>query len=125
LQGSFEEVMAELYPALEQRLAAVLRDPEEARDVAQECLSARLPRLVGLRWDRCPGLALHHRPAFLQVSRPVEWTPSVDPDLWQALAKLEPRHRAALVLHAVDGYTQAELGRSASHGFREYHSRSD
>jgi hypothetical protein len=28
--------MAEHYPALEQRLAVVLRDPEEARDIAQE-----------------------------------------------------------------------------------------
>ncbi len=124
MQGSFEDVMAELYPALEQRLAAVLRDPEEARDVAQE---AYLRAYRGWTtfdgtdargWLYTIGLRLAFNElrrrkrwrAFLQRSRPDAWTPSVEPDLWQALGKLEPRHRAALVLHVVDGYTQAELG---------------
>jgi RNA polymerase sigma-70 factor (ECF subfamily) len=36
LERSFEESMTELYPALQQRLALVVHDPEEARDLAQE-----------------------------------------------------------------------------------------
>ena len=32
-----------------------------------------------------------------------------DPDLWRALAELEPRQRAALVLATLDGYTHAEI----------------
>ena len=117
--------MAELYPALEQRLAAVLRDPEEARDMAQEAYLrayrgwSTFDGTDARAWLYTIGLRLAFNElrrrkrwrAFLQRSWPMEWTPSVDPDLWQALARLEPRHRAALVLHVVDGYTQAELGR--------------
>lgn len=32
-----------------------------------------------------------------------------EPDLWRALAQLEPRQRAALVLATLDGYTHAEI----------------
>jgi RNA polymerase sigma-70 factor (ECF subfamily) len=31
------------------------------------------------------------------------------PDLWLALAQLDPLHRAALVLSTLDGYTHAEI----------------
>ena len=33
----------------------------------------------------------------------------VNPDLWCALLKLEPKVRAALVLTVLDGYTQDEV----------------
>ncbi len=35
---------------------------------------------------------------------------SSEPDLWIALAQLEPRLRAALLLSTLDGYTHAEIG---------------
>jgi RNA polymerase sigma-70 factor (ECF subfamily) len=41
---------------------------------------------------------------------PPPWQDGIDPDLSAALAKLEPRTRAAMVLSAVDGYTHAEIG---------------
>ncbi len=34
----------------------------------------------------------------------------VDPDLWAAIGRLEPRVRAALLASALDGYTQREIG---------------
>ncbi len=33
-----------------------------------------------------------------------------EPDLWIALAQLEPSHRAALLLSTLDGYTHPEIG---------------
>jgi RNA polymerase sigma-70 factor (ECF subfamily) len=35
---------------------------------------------------------------------------TTDPDLWRALADLDRRTRAALVLTVLDGYTQEEAG---------------
>lgn len=35
---------------------------------------------------------------------------AVDPDLWTALASLERRQRAALLLNVLDGYSQVEIG---------------
>ncbi|MEX2011758.1 MAG: sigma-70 region 4 domain-containing protein, partial [Chloroflexota bacterium] len=37
------------------------------------------------------------------------WAMSVDPDLWSALAELDRRTRAALLLNVLDGYTHAEI----------------
>ncbi len=39
------------------------------------------------------------------------WDDIVDPDLLTALRELEPRRRSALLLNAVDGYTQSEVAR--------------
>jgi RNA polymerase sigma-70 factor, ECF subfamily len=122
-RASFEEVVAPLFPALHQRLTVVLRDPGEAEDVAQEAY------LRAYRsWDRFDGsdarawlYTIGLRLAFNELRRRRRWVfghrsesdvfqPSVDPDLWAAIAALEPRHRAALVLHVVDGYTQSEVG---------------
>jgi RNA polymerase sigma-70 factor (ECF subfamily) len=36
---------------------------------------------------------------------------SSEPDLWIALGELEPRHRAALLLSTLEGYTHDEIGR--------------
>jgi RNA polymerase sigma factor (sigma-70 family) len=38
------------------------------------------------------------------------WAIASDPDLWRALARLDLRVRAALVLNVLDGYTQSEVG---------------
>lgn len=39
------------------------------------------------------------------------WAMSSEPDLWGALAQLEPHQRAALLLSTLDGYTHHEIGR--------------
>jgi RNA polymerase sigma-70 factor (ECF subfamily) len=125
LERSFEAAMAEHYPALEQRLAVVLRDPEEARDIAQEAYLRAFrawPKFDGVdprAWLYTIGLRLafnelRRRRGWLRALQrarpPAQWTPPTEPDLWHAIGQLEPRQRAALVLHVVDGYTQAEIG---------------
>jgi RNA polymerase sigma-70 factor (ECF subfamily) len=125
LERSFETSMAELYPALEQRLAVVLRDPEEARDVAQEAFLrayqawSRFDGADPRAWLYTIGLRLafnelRRRRGWLRTlerARPLaEWSPAIEPDLWKAIGELDPRQRAALVLHVVDGYTQTEIG---------------
>jgi RNA polymerase sigma-70 factor (ECF subfamily) len=37
------------------------------------------------------------------------WAIAADPDLWRALARLDRRSRAAIVLTTVDGYSQDEV----------------
>lgn len=125
MERSFEASMAEFYPALEQRLAVVLRDPEEARDVAQQAYLRAFrawQRFDGAdprAWLYTIGLRLafnelRRRRGWLRVLQrarsPAAWSPPFDPDLWGAIGQLDPRQRAALVLHVVDGYTQAEIG---------------
>ncbi len=124
MERSFEAVMADLYPALEQRLAAVLRDPEEARDVAQEAYLrafrgwSTFDGADARAWLYTIGLRLAFNELrrrrglrrFLERPPAAEWTPAVEPDLWQAVGRLNPHQRAALILHVVDGYTQAEIG---------------
>jgi RNA polymerase sigma-70 factor (ECF subfamily) len=43
-----------------------------------------------------------------------EWAMTTDPDLWRALAQLDRRTRAALVLTVLDGYTQDEVAEMMS-----------
>jgi RNA polymerase sigma-70 factor (ECF subfamily) len=126
-RAAFEDAVAPHFPALTQRLTLVLRDPHEAEDVAQEAY------LRAFRaWDRFDGADVRAwlytiglRLAFNEMRRRRRWTfarsvppetfqPSIEPDLWAAIGALEPRHRAALVLHVVDGYTQAEVGKMLS-----------
>ena len=121
--SSFEDAVAPHYPALIQRLTLVLRDPREAEDVAQEAYLrafrawTRFDGTDARGWLYTIGLRL----AFNELRRRRRWIfgrpmpspafePAGDPDLWAAIGGLEPRHRAALVLHVVDGYTQAEIG---------------
>lgn len=79
-------------------------------------------------WDRFDGADVRAwlytiglRLAFNELRRRRRWIfarpmatdsfqPSLEPDLWAAIGALEPRHRAALVLHVVDGDTRAEIG---------------
>ncbi len=123
-EAAFAEVVAQHYPGLVRRLTAVLADPEAARDVAQEAY-LRAYRA----WDRFDGTdarawlyTIGLRLAFNERSRRRRWsdllgrhddqhtwTPAVDHDLHDALGRLRPDHRAALLLNAVDGYTQAEI----------------
>ena len=82
--------MAELYPALEQRLAVVLRDPEEARDAAQEAFLrayqawSRFDGADPRAWLYTIGLRLafnelRRRRALQRARPPAEWSPSIDP----------------------------------------------
>jgi RNA polymerase sigma-70 factor (ECF subfamily) len=112
------------YPALVRRLTLVLRDGAEAQDVAQASFARALERRGDFRggdaraWLYTIGLRL----AFNELRRqrrlaPADsgpepaWAMTSDPDLWIALGELEPRHRAALLLSTLEGYTHDEIGR--------------
>lgn len=122
------DIEAELlaaYPALTRRLAIVLRDASEAEDMAQAAFARALEhrhRFAGgdvRAWFYTIGLRL----AFNELRRrrvvqardagndEPSWAMSSEPDLWGALAQLEPHQRAALLLSTLDGYTHQEIGR--------------
>ena len=128
-----EAALLELYPALTRRLTMVLRDADEAQDVAQATFTRALEQRDRFRggdlraWLYTIGLRL----AFNELRRqrrtvasgagtgagaadpPGEpaWAMDTDPDLWAALAELEAPQRAALLLSALEGYTHEEIGR--------------
>jgi RNA polymerase sigma-70 factor (ECF subfamily) len=125
-RGDFAAAVDRHYPGLVQRMALVLHDAEEAKDVAQEAYLKAFQA-----WDRFDGTDarawLHTialRLAFNRLRRRRLWDRWLrgerrDPgwvmperiDLWRALGELKPQQRAALLLNVVDGYTQAEVGR--------------
>jgi RNA polymerase sigma-70 factor (ECF subfamily) len=119
-----EQELVALYPALARRMAMVLRDPDIAQDIAQSTMVRALEhrrRFNGgdLRaWVYTIGLRLAfnelRRRRTVQGRSSAEeptWAMTMDPDLWVALAAIEPRARAALFLSVLDGYTHAEIGR--------------
>ena len=121
---AFDEAVAEHYPGLVRRLTAVIGDPEAGRDLAQDTY-LRAYRA----WDRFNGTDarawLHTiglRLAFNARDRRRRWSTLLgrrtefeawiapeDHDLHEALGTLRREQRAALLLSAVDGYTQAEI----------------
>jgi RNA polymerase sigma-70 factor (ECF subfamily) len=124
--GDFEATVSRHYPGLVQRLALVLHDAEEAKDVAQEAyLRAfkawhRFDGTDARAWLHTIGLRL----AFNRLRRrrlwnrwlrsqpaPPAWVVPERVDLWRALGDLRPQERAALLLSVLDGYTQAEISR--------------
>jgi RNA polymerase sigma-70 factor (ECF subfamily) len=123
--GDFADSVDPLYPGLIRRLALVLHDAEEAKDVAQETY-VRAWRA----WDRFDGtdarawlftiglrLAFNRRRSLMRRARVIEprgamrssWIPTERVDLWRAVGDLRPHERAALLLNVLDGYTQAEI----------------
>jgi RNA polymerase sigma-70 factor, ECF subfamily len=119
LEASFREHM----PWLQRRLAAIVGDPEEARDIAQETF-ARAARAWPLgsrdsvaKWLATVGIRLaidevrrRRRWAFLRLDETnARWAIEIDPDLWRAIQRLPGPSRAALLLTVCDGYTQAEV----------------
>lgn len=125
-QGDFAAAVDRHYPGLVQRLTLVLRDAEEAKEVAQDTYLRAFQA-----WDRFDGTDarawLHTiglRLAFNHLSRrrlwdqwlrahPREpaWVTPERVDLWRGLAELRPQQRASLLLNVLDGYTQAEIAR--------------
>ena len=122
---AFDAAVGQHYPGLVRRLTAVLRDAEEAQDLAQEAF-LRAYRA----WDRFDGTdtrawlyTIGLRLAFNERNRrrrwsgllgrrpePVAWVAPADRGLHEALGTLRREPRTALLLNAVDGYTQAEIG---------------
>jgi RNA polymerase sigma-70 factor, ECF subfamily len=121
-----EAVEAELigvYPALVRRIALILRDADAAQDIAQAAMERALSAKsrFGVRDLRAWLYTIGLRLAFNELRRrskagePIPsaeptWAMTTDPDLWTALAEFDPRHRAALLLHVLEGYTHAEIG---------------
>lgn len=108
---------------LVRRLALIVGDAEEARDLAQETFvraaeqwplpDSREPA----RWLSTVGVRLaiderrrRRRWGFLDLRETdASWAISTDPDLWRALSRLDRRTRAAIVLTTLDGYSQDEV----------------
>jgi RNA polymerase sigma-70 factor (ECF subfamily) len=122
----FETATGSLYPSLVRRLVFVVRDLEDAKDIAQETYLRAFDA-----WDRFDGAdtrawiyTIALRLAFNHVRRRRRWLAVIardrdrsiapfnpaDLDLWRAVKALDRRTRAALLLSAVDGYTHAEIG---------------
>ena len=122
-KAAFEDVVRPHYDALVRRLFMVLRDREAAQDIAQDAYLQAFrawPRFEGgdvRAWLYTIGLRLafnerRRRLRWLSAVRrfePKPWAAPVDPDLWAALGRLDPRTRGALLLNVVDGYTQREI----------------
>ena len=110
------------YPLLARRLTVVLHDTDEAQDVAQSAFARAMERRDRFHggdvraWLYTIGIRLalnelRRRRRLVALSEMPEptWAMESQPDLWLALAELEPPHRAALVLSTLDGYTHAEI----------------
>ena len=112
-----------LYPRLVRRLLLIVRDPEEARDLAQSTFLRAHAARSTIEADRLAGwlMTVGTRLAINEARRRRRWgwlqireTDRIgeivaDPDLWQALGELDRRQRAALVMNVVDGYTHEEI----------------
>ena len=119
----FDAELVAAYPALARRLTVILRDSEEAQDVAQSAFTRALERRHQFRgnqvrpWLYTIGIRLalnelRRRGRLVDLSEANEptWAMTSEPDLWLALGQLHPPQRAALVLSTLDGYTHAEIG---------------
>jgi RNA polymerase sigma-70 factor (ECF subfamily) len=108
---------------LVRRLALIVGDAEEARDLAQEAF-VRLTEHWPLpdagdpaRWLSTVGVRLaiderrrRRRWGFLDLrDTDATWAVATDPDLWRALRRLDRRTRVAIVLTTLDGFSQDEV----------------
>ena len=123
-RAAFEAAISPHYDHLVRRLMLILRDTDAARDMAQTAVLRAYEhrdRFIGgdvRAWLFTIGIRL----ALNEVRRrarwqewlhpsevPAAWAIETDPDLWEALGRLDKRHRAALILHVVDGFTHPEI----------------
>ena len=122
LEVDLDAELVAAYPLLARRLTVVLHDPDEAQDVAQAAFARALERRNTFRggdvraWLYTIGIRLalnelrrRRRLVALSDGEEPAWAMASEPDLWLALADLEPHQRAALVLATVDGYRHAEI----------------
>jgi RNA polymerase sigma-70 factor (ECF subfamily) len=120
----FTDAVSPHYAGLVQRLTIVVADREAGRDLAQDAyLNAfqawdRFDGRDARAWLHTIGLRLafnerRRRGRFTALfggrTEQEPWVDAVDPVLGDALRDLRPEHRAALLLSAVDGYTQEEI----------------
>jgi len=120
----FADAVTPHYAGLVQRLTIVVADREAGRDLAQDAyLNAfqawdRFDGRDARAWLHTIGLRLafnerRRRGRFTALfggrTEQEPWVDAVDPVLGDALQDLRPEHRAALLLSAVDGYTQDEI----------------
>jgi RNA polymerase sigma-70 factor (ECF subfamily) len=108
---------------LVRRLALIVGDAEEARDLAQETFvraAEHWPNREPIEpagWLSTVGVRLaiderrrRKRWGWLELrDTDAAWAIAVDPDLWRALARLDRRTRAAIVLTTLDGYSHDEV----------------
>lgn len=108
---------------LVRRLALIVRDVDEAEDLAQQTFLRAAerwpfpPEQDVARWLAVVGVRLaideqrrRRRWGFLAIRETDQvWAMSTDPDLWRALAGLDRRTRAALVMTVLDGFSQDEV----------------
>jgi RNA polymerase sigma-70 factor (ECF subfamily) len=108
---------------LVRRLALIVGDAEEARDLAQETFvraAEHWPNrepIEPARWLSTVGVRLaiderrrRKRWGWLELRETdAAWAVAADPDLWRALSRLDRRTRAAIVLTTLDGYSQDEV----------------
>jgi RNA polymerase sigma-70 factor (ECF subfamily) len=125
LVADLETALIDAYPALVRRLAVVLGDADEAEDAAQAAFTRALEQRAKFRggdaraWFYTIGLRLafnelrrrRHTVRSVDGAAEPAWAMTSEPDLWLALQELDPRHRAALLLTCLDGYTHDEVGR--------------
>lgn len=122
IETDLEAELVAAYPFLVRRLTLVLRDGDEAQDVAQAAFARALERRRLFRggdargWLYTIGLRLafnelrrRRRLVTLSDESVPTWAMRSEPDLWLALAQLDPRQRAALVLSTLDGFTHKEI----------------
>ena len=120
---SFEAAVLPHYCGLVRRLTLIVGDPNEAEDLAQTAFLrawAAWARFDGgdtRAWLYTIGIRLALNEVRRRRHLPLRgrddgasWALAVDPDLWAALATLERRQRAALLLNVLDGYSQVEIG---------------
>jgi RNA polymerase sigma-70 factor (ECF subfamily) len=124
IENEFTAAVAPHYAGLVRRLTLVVGDSAGGEDLAQETYFRAFRA-----WNRFDGrdvrawlytiglrLAFNERDrrrrwAGLLGPRPTveSWTDAYDPQLTHAISALNRQQRAALLLNAVDGYTQAEI----------------